>query len=174
MKNLVLSLICALMLLPVSAMAMQAISDAELDGITGQAGVTVEFRTGDTTIETVFTNMSWGDDDGFDGGAVSDGCVRIDMITSAVGTDTFALNIIIPEGDTFIMDVDNLNGIVLQLPTNLSVTTVAPDGMRISIVDTQFADFTVAPTSTQTIGTLGLNGLAINITPSSILCIQPH
>ena len=53
----------AVMLLPLSLMAMMPISDANMSKVTGQAGVSINF---DFTVDLNFDKLGWGDSDGFD------------------------------------------------------------------------------------------------------------
>jgi hypothetical protein len=56
-----LCLFLALLLIPASAMAgMQAVSDVDLEGVTGQTGITISM-----TVTIQATSMAWGDSDGF-------------------------------------------------------------------------------------------------------------
>jgi hypothetical protein len=56
-----LCLFLALFLIPASAMAgMQAVSDVDLEGVTGQTGITISM-----TVTVTATSLAWGDSDGF-------------------------------------------------------------------------------------------------------------
>jgi hypothetical protein len=60
MKKL-LVLAAIMMLVPVSAMAgMTAVSDVDLEGVTGQTGITISM-----TVTVQADSMAWGDSDGF-------------------------------------------------------------------------------------------------------------
>ena len=58
----------AVMLLPLSLMAMTPISDANMSKVTGQAGVSINF---DFTVDLNFDKLGWGDSDSLDGAAMS-------------------------------------------------------------------------------------------------------
>ena len=173
MKKLALGLVVVLMLIPAAAMAMETISDADLEGITGQSGVTIEFRTGNMEIDNAFQGISWGDDDGFPGGAGVAGHIRIDCLTTAGAADTMSTQIIIAEGQSLVMDVDDTDGIVLSLP-DLTINMNTPGAFKISVAASQMTTFAAATPTGDTIGWLGLNNLQMAITTPTVLCIKPH
>jgi len=56
-----LALLIALIMIPASAMAgMQAVSDVDLEGVSGQTGITITMA-----VTVLATSMAWGDSDGF-------------------------------------------------------------------------------------------------------------
>ena len=57
-----------LCVLPLSALAMEPISDIEMDNLTGQAGVNIFFE-GKTELQVNVQDIAWGDDDGVTGNA---------------------------------------------------------------------------------------------------------
>lgn len=63
----------AIMLLPLSVMAMTPVTDSTLSDVTGQAGVDI---TNDLTMDVSITTLAWGDQDGY-AGAASYGWVGI-------------------------------------------------------------------------------------------------
>jgi len=84
MKKLIVALL--LLALPMSVMAMDAVTNAELDGVAGQAGVTVAFG-GTSTTTISFSQLSWGDPGGVAGTCgnsigwlIVDGAISIEQI----------------------------------------------------------------------------------------------
>jgi hypothetical protein len=87
-----LCLLLALMLIPASAMAgMSAVSDVDLEEVTGQTGITITM-----TVTVSATSVAWGDSDGF-GTYSTEGwvilssiampSVNLDGVTIDVGSD---------------------------------------------------------------------------------------
>ena len=178
MKKLIVSLVVgALLVLPLSAMAMDAISNAELDGVAGQAGVTIAFG-GTTTTTISFSQLSWGDPDGLAASAcansagwlVIDGDITIDQIiadgqtltldigtTGASACSDMADAVTIPANTTFI---------AVGLPTvTLSIDT--PDTLAICLS-------TTAGAMDSTLGLLNLNNLSVTAGTPNTLYIWAH
>ena len=178
MKKLIVSLVVgALLVLPLSAMAMDAISNAELDGVAGQAGVTIAFG-GTTTTTIAFSQLSWGDPDGLASSAcansagwlVIDGDITIDQIiadgqtltldigtTGASACSDMADAVTIPANTTFI---------AVGLPTvTLSIDT--PDTLAICLG-------TAAGAMDGTLGLLNLNNLSVTAGTPNTLYIWAH
>jgi len=77
MKKLVI-LAALLMLLPVSAMAgMSAVSDTDLEEVTGQVGLTITM-----TVTVTASTIAWGDSDGFGPTYTSQGWVILSNVTT--------------------------------------------------------------------------------------------
>jgi hypothetical protein len=173
MKKLIVALL--LLALPMSVMAMDAVTNAELDGVNGQAGVTLAF--GSTTTTTIsFSQINWGDPDGLTGTCstdagwiVIDGDITIDQIVGcgeqltldiatngSGGTCTIGC-VDIPDGITFI---------AVGLPsTTLDITTPATITVGLG---------TAAGTITGTLGLLNLSNLAVDAGTPSTLYIWAH
>ncbi len=66
----------AIMLLPLSVMAMTPISDSDMSKVTGQAGVSINM---DITMNVTFGEMGWGDSDGLNG-ATDGGWIGLDSL----------------------------------------------------------------------------------------------
>jgi len=67
--------------LPMSVMAMQAVSDNELSTMTGQSGVSINL---DANINLVLGTVAWGDKDGLDDGNTTAGWVGISGLNSDI------------------------------------------------------------------------------------------
>jgi hypothetical protein len=65
-RILLLAIITIFMMTPVSAFAKQAITDGDLDAVTGEQGVSITF-TNVAMTNTAITSLSFGDSDGFTG-----------------------------------------------------------------------------------------------------------
>ncbi len=178
MRKLLVSLIIGAMLaLPMSAMAMDAVTNAELDGVAGQAGVTIAF--GSTTTTSIdFSEVSWGDPDGMGTGTnascagwlVIDGDISIqqviscgqtlelDVATACAGDYTICTaGAIIPSGTTFI---------ALGLP-NIQTSINTPDTLYVGLGES-------AGSIAGTLGILNLKNLDVNQGTPSDLYIYAH
>ena len=171
-----LVLIVALMALPMSAMALEKMSGGDLDGVTGQAGVTIAFG-GAATTTISFSALSWGDPDGVDGTCGSaagwviiQGVVSVDqviacgeMLTLDIGTTgagTCSMPpcaIDIPGGTTFI---------AVGLPT-MTLDITVPETLTVGLG-------TAANTISGTIGLLNLAGLSVSAGTPDALYIWAH
>jgi len=118
MKKLIVTLI-VLLTLPLSVMAMDAVTNSELEGVNGQSGVTIAFGGTSTTV-IAFSQLAWGDEDGCGGTAcdsagwiIIDGAITISqsiadgqMLTLDVGTTTAICTpsgaVVIPAGYSYI------------------------------------------------------------------------
>jgi hypothetical protein len=65
-KTAILIMILAFVMMPAVLLAKSAISDSEMDAVTGEAGVSIAF-TNVTMTGTQITSLSFGDSDGFTG-----------------------------------------------------------------------------------------------------------
>ncbi|ABW68224.1 hypothetical protein [Desulfosudis oleivorans] len=171
MKKLLIALVAG-MLMIVPAMAMDTISDADLDGISGQAGVRVVF--GGTSGQTIsFTSLAWGDTDGFN---AADGAGYL-RVQSAAG-ESINITVEIPDGAKLTLDVAHLaaaeviNGTTIAsgedvvkvgLPDQ-NVTVDMPSMLVIGLGDS-------AAAIDGTLGTLTLENLSIGVTQASALYI---
>lgn len=176
MKKLLIALIVgSLMALPMSATALEAITQSDLGGITGQAGVTIAFG-GNQTTGVSFNAVSWGDPDGLGAGSgasgqgwvIIDGTVGVSveiasgqMLTLDVATaDTggYASNgVNIAAGTTFI---------AIGLPSQ-TITVDTPDTLTIGLG-------TAAGTIAGTVGILNLEGLTVTPGTPDALYIYAH
>ena len=173
MKKLIVALL--VLALPMSAMAMDAVTNAELDGVAGQAGVTLAF--GSTTTTTIaFSQIAWGDPDGLAGTCsnsagwlILNGTITIDQVISCgqqlvldIATNasggTCAIGCVdIPDGITFI---------ALGLPaTTLSIGV--PDTLVVGLGSTSGA-------ITGTLGILNLRNLRVDAGTPDTLYIWAH
>lgn len=59
----ILAIAIVVMMVPFTAFGMNAISDEDLDSITGQAGMDIYFD-GTLTVDLTVNDVAWGDDDG--------------------------------------------------------------------------------------------------------------
>jgi hypothetical protein len=176
MKKLIIALItCSLLALPLSAMAMDAITSDTMDGVSGQAGVTIGFGSA-TTTTIDFSKLSWGDPDGTGtatcansaGWLIIDGVITISQVIAAgqsltldVGSTGAAVctysSIGVPASTTFI---------AVGLPTVTTSITV-PNTLNIGLGN-------VAGTIRGTLGILNLKGLSVSTGTPSTLLIWAH
>jgi hypothetical protein len=158
----------ALVVLPMSVMAMTTIADNELSTVTGQAGVSINI---DVTANLTIGTMAWGDADGFTGytNAGFVGIEGLNLTVHASGrhdgafTTTSATNIGYMSNDPITIDVGtNDSGaslVRIGLPTfHISVSTLQTD-IFVSGVTAS------APTSTtaQQLGSIYMSGIEITL-----------
>ncbi len=162
--------------LPLSVMAMDAVTNSELEGVSGQAGVTIGFG-GTTTTTTSFDQLSWGDTDGFGtcgsdaGWLVINGTITIDQIiadgqllTLDVGTTTAAD--CSPGADAVVIPTSGTTFIAVGLPTvKLSIDT--PETLGICLG-------TAAGSMDSTLGLLNLANLSVDAGTPDTLYIWAH
>jgi uncharacterized integral membrane protein len=177
MKKLIVTLIVgALLALPLSVMAMDAVTNAELEGVAGQAGVTIAFG-GAATTTISFSAVSWGDPDGLAGTCgnnagwlIIDGDVTVDQVIACGETLTLDIgttgagtcemppcSIEIPGGTTFI---------AVGLPT-MALSIDVPSTLVIGLG----ASSTVV---TGTLGILNLRNLSVDAGTPDTLYIWAH
>ncbi len=178
MKKLIVSLVVgALLVLPLSAMAMDAISNAELDGVAGQAGVTIGF--GGTTTTTIdFSELSWGDPDGLGAGCganqgwlIIDGDISIQQIiadgqTLTLDVGTTNADSCSPGTDAVVIPTSGTTFVAVGLPSttmNISVANQLTIGMG-----------TAAGTIAGTVGLLNLESLSVDAGTPTTLYIWAH
>lgn len=176
MKKLLVALVVGtLLVLPMSAMAMDSISDTDLNGISGQAGVTVAFGGNQTTTVSL-DSVSWGDPDGMGAasGASGQGWVILD--------GTIGVTVTIADGEELTLDVATADAtgytagavtiaggttfIAVGLPDQ-TVTVDVPATMTIGLG-------TAAATITGTLGISNLENLTIDPGQPSTLYIYAH
>jgi hypothetical protein len=175
MKKLSLILvIVTLLTLPMSALALEKMSGGDLDGVTGQAGVTIAFGgTSTTTID--FSQLAWGDPDGLTacssiaGWLIINGAVTIaqsiadgerlvlDIGTTGAASCNVAGAVYIPGSTTFI---------AVSLP-NTTMTITVPDTLNIGLADSSAA-------IDGTLGILNLRGLSVTAGTPTALYIWAH
>ncbi len=175
MKKLLLVLMaCALIAVP--AMAMDTISDSDLGGITGQAGVTIAFG-GTTTTTISFTGLSWGDPDGV--GSATAGFLTIKSSTT---TDPATVTSRILDGEELTLDVATASGgtftvgsvsipsgksfIKVGLP-DMSTTVNLPSTINIGLGS-------ASNTISGTLGTLSVSDISVGVDNGNALYIYAH
>ena len=162
----------ALVVLPMSVMAMTTISDNELSTVTGQAGVSINV---DVTANLTIGTVAWGDSDGFTGytnaGFVGIGGLNLSVHASGRHDGAFATT-----GATAVGYMGN-DPITIDVGTNAGGQSLVRIGLptfHIS-VDTLQTDIFVsgvtagAPTSTtaQQLGNIFMSGIEIRLGQSA-------
>jgi hypothetical protein len=169
-------LIAALLALPMSAMALEKMSGADLGDVTGQAGVTIAFG-GTTTTTISFSQVNWGDPDGLGGTCGSnpgwiilDGSVVIEQViacgetlTLDVGT-TGAGTCLLPPCSVAVPGTTTF--IAVGLPT-VTLSIGVPATMTIGLG-------TTSGTISGTLGILNLRGLSVTAGSPTALYIWAH
>jgi hypothetical protein len=173
-KLLVAIVIGALLALPLSAMAMEKINGADLEDVTGQAGVSIGF--GSTLVtEISFSSIAWGDPDGVAGAAnegwiiidgnvgltstVNQGGILVMDVANAAGGDVTLNGVVIPSGHTFL---------ALSLPSmgiSVRVPTTTPIAIGFGTLNNSMGC---------TMGELYLDGLNVSMDSVSALYIWCH
>jgi len=135
-----LCLLLALMLIPASAMAgMTAVSDVDLEGVTGQTGITISM-----TVTVTASSLAWGDSDGF-GTYTTEGWVILSSVTMP---NTSLTNVTIDvgsDGTTSILQIDVGSGNLIQGDMTIGSVIIG----------------TTATASTESIGEIRMTGLGI-------------
>jgi len=175
MKKLILALL--LIAMPMSVMAMDAITSDALDGVSGQAGVTLGF-CGRSTTTISFSKLSWGDPGGYGTCGNSLGWLIISgMVTvSQAIADGQTLTLDIGRTSNTICDACGASGAV-NVPAN--TTFIALDlptiSTTITVANTLYIGLgTVGGTISQTLGVLNLAGLSVTQGTPGILLIWAH
>ena len=172
MKKLLIAFVAA-MLMIVPAMAMDTISDADLDGVTGQAGVTVGFG-GTQTVTISFDAITWGDPDGV-ASAANAGYIQV------VGNTGTQVSIQSLPGEKLVLDVATTTANVtlnsVAIPSGRTFISIAAPDQTITVntADTYTIALTATATTTAAntniVGTLGLTGLSVAVDQPSKLYI---
>jgi hypothetical protein len=136
-----LCLLLALMLIPASAMAsMSAVSDVDLEEVTGQTGITIRM-----SVTVTATSIAWGDSDGFTG-YTTEGWV----ILSSVSMPTTNL-------DNVTIDCGSNAANQTYLQIDLGTDNLIEGDMTIGNVIIG----TTASASTESIGEIRITGLGV-------------
>jgi hypothetical protein len=153
MKKLIVTLL--LLVIPMSVMAMDAVTNAELDGVAGQAGVTIAFGGANTTIID-FSRVAWGDPDGLGAACGANaGWIIID--------GEITIQQVIADGETLVLDVGtttagatcNIAGAV-NIPGDRSFIAVGLPAITTTITVPDTLTVGLSNLSTTVTGTLGL------------------
>jgi len=172
MKKLVLILL--ILVLPMSALALEKMSGKDLNDVSGQAGVTIAFGGTSTTI-IAFSQVSWGDEDGC-GGAACDSAGWI-IIDGAI-----TITQVIADGQMLTLDVGTTTAVctpagAVVIPTATSYIAVGLPTTTTSIAVPSTLAIGLGNTSTVIDGTLGLLYLQnLTVTPGTpdVLYIWAH
>ena len=164
----------ALVVLPMSVMAMTTISDNELSTVTGQAGVSINV---DVTANLTIGTVAWGDSDGFTG-YTNAGFVGIEGLTMTVHASGRHDGAFATTGSTAIGYMGN-DPITIDVGTNdtgVSVVRIGLPTFHISVSTLQTDIFVsgatgtpAGPTSTtaQQLGSIYISGIEIRLGQSS-------
>jgi hypothetical protein len=186
-----LALTTIICMVPFTAFSMQMISDNEMDGITGQSGITIVFAgntsEGALSIDVSLRGLAWGDTDGIGGDTLA-GYFTMD----GQDADTQA-----PMDTSLSIKIKHLSKMTLDVGTTNSTNPVKVDGTDVVPVDTSFIKMGVpdlvlsvnmadegklclsnqsAGGSSKEMGTLSLTNLAVGLTfpENSALYIYAH
>jgi len=163
----------ALVVLPMSVMAMTTISDNELSTVTGQAGVSINV---DVTANLTIGTVAWGDADGFTG-YTNAGFVGIEGLTMTVHASGRHDGAFATTGSTAIGYMGN-DPITIDVGTNdtgVSVVRIGLPTFHISVSTLQTDIFVSGgtvlggPTSTvaQQLGSIYMSGIEITLGQSA-------
>jgi hypothetical protein len=177
MKKLIVTLLVgALLALPMSSMAMDAVTNAELEGVAGQAGVTIAFG-GAATTTISFSAVAWGDPDGLAGT-----CGNLAGWLIIAGDVT--IEQVIACGEMLTLDIGTTGGVDCEMPpcsvlipANTTFIAVGLPTMSLSIDVPATLVIGLGATSTVVTGTLGilnLRNLSVDAGTPSTLYIWAH
>jgi hypothetical protein len=130
-----LALATIICMVPFTAFSMQMISDNEMDGITGQSGITIVFA-GNTTegalsIDVSLRGLSWGDTDGI---KMDSGTNTLGGFFRMVGKDAGGND----QDTTLKIQIEHLSQMTLDVGTTDGTTPVKVGGVDVVPVDTSF------------------------------------
>jgi len=155
-KFLVLAVIAAFVMMPLASFARTAISDSDLDTVTAQQGVSIEFNNLSVSGVTLNT-QSWGDTDGFSGatGAGYYGQANISLSGNVVAlTGGFNMDI----GTTGI-GTNAVTKVMIGLPT---ITIGGVGGLNVDSIY-KLDSIKTLDSNVQALGVSYMNGLRATI-----------
>ncbi len=172
MKKLFVALLVgALLALPMSAMAMEKINNSDLEGVSGQAGLTLGF--GSTVVtEISFNALSWGDPDGYStansaGWLIIDGAISI--TTNIAQGGTLALDIAYTAAAT------TFNGVTIPAGRTFLALDLPGTSINVTVPETLYIGFgTQASIMDCTLGMLNLSGLSVSMGSVDNLYVWCH
>ena len=146
----ILGFIALIMLVPMVAFSMDTISDAEMEAVSG-AGVSINFTTGATAINTDINNITYSD---------AAGSVNLTgYLADGTTEDPIEVDITIAAGATQNLTIAaTAAGVVIGLPT-MGVVTSMPANLNVKI-------------NNATIGSVGMGTFSVGITPPTQLTIS--
>jgi len=157
-----IAMILILIIFAVPAFAMERISDDALNNITAQAGVSLDFAEGTTSIEIGFDGLSWGDDDGISGDAAH---IRVD--------GTILAKVTVDADNKWSVDVDDVKGVVISASSPVTIDLTMNDTYKISLGSGVSPDWSTQTSSSQTFGHLSMNNFSAKVTAPG-LSISAH
>ncbi len=168
----------AIMLLPLSVMAMTPVSDQTLSDVTGQAGVNIN---ADLMMDIKIGTLAWGDSDGIlNGGHPLWGTTDGGGYVGVTGFDIDGLRIKARETDTYheYAAPAQLKPITIDVATDPNIYDGATfvrfglGSLQITVDQMDFAVFLAAPGAPgQVLGTVNLGALAMYVNPWSYVDI---
>lgn len=154
-----------LMIVPLSAFAMEELADDVMGDITGQAGVTITFGGTDTTVVATSTGVAWGDPDG-NGDPVTGAAAHLRIDGDMVTTTTVA------GGSSLTIDLQDGVGVIIGLAgMDVGVTMEAA---QLTIGAGSGATPIWAADPAAVLGVLSLNQTTVDLALPSALIISPH
>lgn len=181
MKKLLVALVVgALLALPLSAMAMEKINSTDLEGVTGQAGVSIGFgNTVNTTIS--FSSLSIGDPDGVAVYAPTEGW----MIIQAGSGEALGLDLQIYRGGVLSVDIAysggtaggtiDVSGVSIPTAHSFLALSLPQMGININMPSTLAIGFgTQSGTLGCTMALVSMGGLQVTMDPISNLFLWCH
>ncbi len=164
MKRFLVFVAVLALLVPVAAFGMETLEDEAMDGITGQAGVTITFGGTDTVVTATSSGVAWGDPDGDGSGTGAAAHLRIDG--NMVTTTTVAAN------SSMTIDLDGNTGVIIGL-NNMDVSVVMEaNELTIGSGAGVTPDWTGGPDAV--LGVLSLNQTTVDLALPAALVISPH
>ncbi|MEW6078995.1 MAG: DUF6160 family protein [Thermodesulfobacteriota bacterium] len=173
MKKLIVTLL--LLVLPLSVMAMDAVTNAELDGVAGQAGVTIAFGGNSTTVID-FSQLAWGDPDGLTACSSTAGWLIINGVVTITQVIADGQRLVLDIGTTAAAASCNVGGAV-YIPANETFVAVGLPDVTMTITVPSTLNIGLADTSSPIDGTLGilnLRGLSVTAGTPNSLYIWAH
>ena len=149
---------------PVAAFGMEQLGDETMDGITGQAGVTITFGGSDTVVTATSSGVAWGDPDGNGGTAADAAHIRVDgdMVTTTT----------VAAGSSMTIDVDANQGVVIGLADMDVGVTVEAAQLTIGAGPGEAPNWADDPVGV--LGVVSLNQTTVDLALPGALVISAH
>ena len=156
-KFLALAVITVLVMMPLVSFAKTAISDSDLDSVTAQSGVSIDFNNLSVSGVTLNT-QSWGDTDGASGypGAGYVGMTGINLIGNTVVLNG-TMNI---DSGTISTTSGNVTKLKIDLPT-ITMGGSGANGMNITFTVKVDSTKTLDGPNASTLGYVNIQGLSV-------------
>lgn len=173
MKKL-LAILTALLLVASVAYSLDSMKDTDMDGVTGQAGVSLTQYGGSITVTQTMQGLSWGDDDGCSTVGLNGtgaGHLAVHALTTGGGQGLMGMTIGLV--GTIKLDVDAV-GLYISMQA-INVTVAQMERLQLAVSSgTVMNPAQVSNDTTTVLGDLCLDTAQVTVSMPSTLCLSPH